>query len=121
MIEAFTVEFKRTHKRHICGPLMTMEAMETAFTSVLARSNSYRPLPHIPNQTVEIAGPQAAPLQSELLSWSGSFCLVPNDFELPLGTLRVTWLRWSVGQPPLRLLTKHDMATRLAKVRLAEL
>ncbi|OWY97761.1 hypothetical protein PHMEG_00031629 [Phytophthora megakarya] len=60
-------------------------------------------------------------MNSEFYMWPGSFHRVPVEFILPAGTIRVIWQRWFVGLPPLRLLTKHDMGTRLKKVRLAEL
>ncbi|ETL95383.1 hypothetical protein L917_06791, partial [Phytophthora nicotianae] len=37
------------------------------------------------------------------------------------GTVRVVWQQWCGGHPPLRLLTKHDMSSRLKTVRLSDL
>ncbi|EGZ07424.1 hypothetical protein PHYSODRAFT_528104 [Phytophthora sojae] len=56
-----------------------------------------------------------------LYTWGGGFHRVPREFVLPPGTVRVVWQQWCAGQPPLRQLSKHDMASRLQKIRLAEL
>ncbi|EGZ25580.1 hypothetical protein PHYSODRAFT_434770, partial [Phytophthora sojae] len=49
------------------------------------------------------------------------FHRVPREFVLPPRTVRVVWQQWCAGQPPLKQLSKHDMASRLQKIRLAEL
>jgi len=121
MKAGLAVEFETSLKRHINGSVMTMEAMETAFASVLARSSLCQLEPHVPRQDDENIVTPATTTQSELHAWNGSFHRVSRDFELPPGTLRVTWQCWCVGQPALRLLSRHDMASRPAKIRLAEL
>ncbi|EGZ14639.1 hypothetical protein PHYSODRAFT_510286 [Phytophthora sojae] len=60
-------------------------------------------------------------MHTELYTWGGGFHQVPREFVLPARTVRVVWQQWCAGQPPLEQLSKHDMASRLQKIRLAEL
>ncbi|EGZ15637.1 hypothetical protein PHYSODRAFT_506316 [Phytophthora sojae] len=60
-------------------------------------------------------------MHTELYTWGEGFHRVPREFVLPPGTVRVVWQQWCAGQPLLRQLSKHDMASRLQKIRLAEL
>lgn len=62
-----------------------------------------------------------ATMHTELNTWGGGFHRVPREFVLPPRTVRVVWQQWCAGQPPLKQLSKHDMASRLQKIRLAEL
>jgi hypothetical protein len=93
--------------------------MEETYASVLARSDLCRTEQRtvLPVSTSPVASPSSS--SSDL--YGGSFHRVPEGFTLPSGTLRVTWQHWCAGIPPLRLLSKSDMATRVTKVRLAEL
>ncbi|OWY93823.1 hypothetical protein PHMEG_00036630, partial [Phytophthora megakarya] len=53
--------------------------------------------------------------------WGRSFHGVPKEYVLPSGTIRIAWQCWCAGNPPLRLLTKHEMSSRLQRNRLSEL
>ncbi|EGZ22495.1 hypothetical protein PHYSODRAFT_494237 [Phytophthora sojae] len=119
--EGLVVDFEKALKRHINGSVMTMEAMETAFAAVLARPNLMRPNLPAPDPEGETAVNATATMHTELYTWGGGFHRVPREFVLPPGTVRVVWQQWCAGQPPLRQLSKHDMASRLQKIRLAEL
>ncbi|OWZ00260.1 hypothetical protein PHMEG_00028589, partial [Phytophthora megakarya] len=113
--------FESTLKRHIYGSVMTMEALEAAFAAVLSRSNLIRPPLQTPESVSEVPAAAASAMSTALHMWSGSFHRVPMEFSVPAGTIHVICQRWCVGSPPLRRLTKHDMSTRLKKIRLAEL
>lgn len=110
-------------KRHVHGSIMTMEALESAFAAALERSVIQNGLSISRSTVMSVGEPEtSSPFvsQPELFTWNGSFHRVPCDFVLPNGTLNSMWQRWCIGSPALRHLTKHDMPTRVMKVRLAE-
>ncbi|KAK1942777.1 Vacuolar fusion protein CCZ1 [Phytophthora citrophthora] len=119
MKEGLTEKFESALKRHINGPVMTMEAMEMAFEAVLARSSLCCGEQHASEQScLTHSNTQLdaqAPPYSVLHMWNGSFHRVPKAFQLPSGTVRTVWQQWCACQPPLRLLTMVDMATRPMK------
>ncbi|ETI29765.1 hypothetical protein F443_23119, partial [Phytophthora nicotianae P1569] len=124
MHQSMAETIERILQRHIHGSIMTLEALESAFEAVLARSalsvmNEVAPATAVAQ--VPATGTSLVTPQCELYMWAGSFHRVPRDFTLPSGTLRIAWQHWCAGQPPLRVLLKHDMSSRTMKVRLAEL
>ncbi|ETO70300.1 hypothetical protein F444_13198 [Phytophthora nicotianae P1976] len=125
MREEFSQAFEAALKRHINGSVMTMEALDAAFSSVLARSNLVQHNLHLVQSALGNTNAtcidQSNGVRSELILWDSTFHRVAKGFVLPSGTVRVVWQRWCGGQPPLRLLTKHDMSSRLKKVRLSDL
>ncbi|KUF87541.1 cysteine desulfurase [Phytophthora nicotianae] len=125
MREDLSHAFEAALKRHINGSVKTMEALEAAFSSVLARSSLVQHNLHLVQSALDNTNAtcidQSNGVRSELILWDGTFHRVAKDFVLPSGTVRVVWQQWCGGQPPLRLLTKHDMSSRLKKVRLSEL
>ncbi|ETO73021.1 hypothetical protein F444_11001 [Phytophthora nicotianae P1976] len=125
MREELSHAFEAALKRHINGSVMTIEALEAAFSSVLARSNLVQHNLHLVQSPLDNTNAtcidQSNGVRSELILWDSTFHRVAKDFVLPSGTVRVVWQQWCGGQPPLRLLTKHDMSSRLKKVRLSEL
>ncbi|KAJ8539014.1 hypothetical protein ON010_g12857 [Phytophthora cinnamomi] len=111
-----------TLKRHVHGSILTIEALESAFAAVLARSQvscTHLAGEQPDRRTVDVVSTTESPLEPQ--QWGGGFHRAAEDFVLPNGTLRLIWQHWCVGSPALRMLSKHDMATRVGKVRLAEL
>ncbi|KAF4030403.1 hypothetical protein GN244_ATG17823 [Phytophthora infestans] len=94
-------------------------ALETAFEADLALKPLLQWAFICPNTPTDPYYPSRRSFYSYTFGTShgnGAFLCVPREFELYAGTLRVC-----PGQPPLRLLTNKDMATRRIKVCLAEL
>ncbi|ETP46647.1 hypothetical protein F442_07138 [Phytophthora nicotianae P10297] len=125
MREELSQAFEAALKRHINGSVMTMKALEAAFSSVLARSNLVQLNLHLVQSALDNSNAtcidQSNGVRSELILWDCTFDRVAKDFGLPSGTVRVVWQQWCGGHPPLRLLTKHDMSSRLKTVRLSDL
>ncbi|ETM33145.1 hypothetical protein L914_19587 [Phytophthora nicotianae] len=95
---------------------MTIESVETAFASANARSNlalgdqGARQTPHY-----SIGAKSTATSNIDLQLWGGSFHRVAGGVTFPAGRIQVIWQHCCAGNPPLRLLGKHDMATRVKK------
>ena len=117
-----------TMRTSLDGVVRTLQAsLEAKFSAILAAQRGEASGGTEESAADESVGSRAAQRPTdELYMWGGGIHRVPEDFQLPSGTVRQAFLMYAAGNaelehPPLMVLNGSDMSTTHKKKRFSEL
>lgn len=112
-------------ERAIGAGVVTYDGLKEMLSNVLDERLQLRGI-ELPGGEQNVAGAPryvAQPVQMHM--WGGKFHPVPEDFDLPQGSLLTAYQSWCCGNnakqyPPLRTISGTDMPTRNLKSRFSD-